>query len=187
MHLARIKIVGHATEFTTLGIRYNGVARALFPCAPGGQKVYDVDWAMNGLTFPATWLVSVGTVAAPPSWILTFDDAGYGPTLDTFRGIYFEAAVAATGTPVVTNYDEITGPRGSSPLEALAMQTAAVAGSNARWTYPAVGALQQAVEASNQTYLNDPDPAPPLPTATSLTLTPTIAGAATSSGCVVYY
>lgn len=184
--LSRIKLIGHATDPAALQLRYNGIANAQFPVPPAGQKIYDLSWR-PGLRIPAGSIAILGGAGGLPRAELTFLPASKAPDISTWRGIAFSAAVAATGTPVTVNYDEIEGEGGVTPISAVAAQTAGVAGANAQWAFPAVGALQTQVESSIQNYLNEPDDAPPLPGAFSLTLVPTIVGAATTTRCFVYY
>lgn len=186
MIAARLVIKGHATEPTTLAIRYNGVARAMFHCEPGGWRTYDFNLPV-GTSLPATWLTVAG-LSTPQAWNIIFDEVGYGPDISTFRGILFEAAVAASGTPVTVNFDE-TDATGQRPLAALGSQTSGVAAANARWAFPAVGAIQNTVEVPDDAFPSMvPQQAPSdLGPATSLTMTPTIVGAATTTSLVVYY
>lgn len=199
--LLKVKIVGHATAPTALSILYNGVARAIFPCAPGAQKEYLLKHPV-GIQLPITWAVGVvvasatggtTTLTAPTAWELTFGPVSMADPLaqdiDTFRGVVGLCAVANSGTAFTIAYDEMGGDMGGAvPVAALAYMTGGVAGANAQWALPAIGSIAPQVESmGGQTYLSEPEALPQYPPALTLAVTPTVVGAATTALLVVYY
>lgn len=181
MYLAHITIKGHATEPTVLGVRYKGAERALFFCPADGWAEYDVTYGpIKTLDNAVVTVVSDDT---PQAWVLTFDDSGYGPSIETYRGIFFECEVADSGTPVTVDF--VTD---AVPLAITGGQTTGVASANARWAFQSNGDRQVTVEVGdNPASFPVIKQAPPLPKSGSLTLTPTVSGAATYAVAVVYY
>lgn len=198
--LLKLKIVGHATAPTAISILYNGIARAIFPCPPGGQKEYLLAHPV-GLNLPATWAIAAvvanktggtTTMTAPTAWEFTFGPAAMADPdaqpIDAFRGVVGLCAVADTGTAFAISYDEIHGAEGVTPIAALAYQTGGVAGANNQWALPVVGSISPQIEgAGGQTYLPEPEPLPPYTPAITLSVTPTVVGAATTAVIVIYY
>lgn len=184
-YLAHITIKGHATEPTVLGILYDGVNRALFGCQADSWAEFDVSWPV-GTSIPATWLTVISD-DTPQAWTLTFDKAGYGPSLEAFTGVFFEAEVADSGTPITVTY-----PGGESvPVAVWGGQTTGVAAANARIAFPAIGDVQQIVEfpdgaaAGGNAFVIKQAAA--IPKATSVQITPTIVGALTYLAGILYY
>jgi len=184
-NFAHLTIKGHATEPTVLGILYDGVNYAMFPCQADGWAEYDVSWPV-GTTIPISWLTVISD-DTPQAWTLTFDQTGYGPSLDAYTGAYAECEVANSGTPVVVTY-----PGGQSiPVAVWGGQTTGVPASTARVAFPTVGDLAQIVEFPDGAVAGAEafavKQAPSLPASTTLTITPTVTGAATYLAMVIYY
>lgn len=183
LHLAKIAIVGHATEPSAIKVTYAAGITAIFPCEADGFEEYYIDWD-PGTGVIASGVIDYATDDSPQAWYLTFDDAGYGASIESYRGVTAECEVANTGTAVTVTFTQ-----DAVPVAAWAGMTTGVAAAYSYWTFPVNSGRTVIVPGcdnpASKTGFSQLSPYPELQS--SISVTPVVSGAATYAILVVYY